>query len=140
MERDLPKGEYIALTIIVVGLLWTATVPFNLLPGQTPFFPTTTRDSDVRTVRVKARAEELGGFRPDKITVEKGQKVRLVVYSEDVTHGLKIENYPVELVVRPGEEESITFEADKAGDFEFKCTVYCSPLHPWMNGTLHVER
>ena len=87
-------------------------------------------------------------FVPDVIEVKQGQVVRIDFQPTDnglgVGHGLAVDGYDKAvfingaLVQRP---KSVTFIADKAGEFTFYCASQCStgPLHPNMNGTLIVE-
>jgi cytochrome c oxidase subunit 2 len=78
-------------------------------------------------------------FDPNVITVKKGEKVRLLVTSTDRDHGIKIEGYDINQVVKKGQTATIEFTADKAGTFEFKCSVYCGMGHRRMKGKLVVE-
>ena len=87
-------------------------------------------------------------YLPDVIRVQQGQIVRVDFQPTDnglgVGHGFAIDGYDQAafingaLVQRP---KSVTFLADKAGEFTFYCASQCStgPLHPNMNGTLVVE-
>jgi len=78
-------------------------------------------------------------FDPSVITVKKGEKVRLLITSTDREHGIKIEGYDINQVLKKGETETIEFTADKAGTFVFKCSVYCGRGHGKMKGKLVVE-
>ncbi len=68
-------------------------------------------------------------FEPSEIVVKKGQKVTLIVSSADVYHGFMIEAYGINEVIPPSGTVKITFVADKAGTFEYRCSVYCG--EPW---------
>ena len=78
-------------------------------------------------------------FDPAVITVKKGDKVRLVITATDRKHGIKIEGYDIDQVLNTGDPTTIEFTADKAGTFEFKCSVYCGMGHRKMKGKLVVE-
>jgi cytochrome c oxidase subunit II len=78
-------------------------------------------------------------FDPGVITVKKGEKVRLLITATDREHGIKIEGYDINQVLKKGVIETIEFTADKAGTFEFKCSVYCGLGHRKMKGKLVVE-
>lgn len=87
-------------------------------------------------------------FVPDVLTVQQGQVVRIDFQPTDnglgVGHGFAIDGYDRvafingALVQRP---KSVTFVADKAGNFVFYCASQCSTgaLHPAMKGMLVVE-
>jgi cytochrome c oxidase subunit 2 len=78
-------------------------------------------------------------FDPAVITVKKGDKVRLIVTATDRRHGINIDGYDIDQTLKPGEPTTIEFTADKAGTFEFKCSVYCGMGHQKMKGKLIVE-
>ena len=77
-------------------------------------------------------------FDPSAITVKKGEKVRLIITATDRDHGIKIEGYDINQELKKGDPTTIEFTADKAGTFEFKCSVYCGPGHRKMKGKLVV--
>jgi|GEM_PF-909755 cytochrome c oxidase subunit 2 len=78
-------------------------------------------------------------FTPKTITVTKGDKVKLTVTSLDVSHGLKIPEFDVNVQVEKDETKSVEFVADKAGTFTFSCSVVCGSGHGDMQGTLIVN-
>lgn len=78
-------------------------------------------------------------FDPSVITVKKGEKVRLIITTADHDHGFKLDAFDINQVLKKGETEIIEFTADKAGTFEFKCSVYCGKGHRKMKGKLVVE-
>jgi cytochrome c oxidase subunit 2 len=78
-------------------------------------------------------------FDPSVITVKKGEKVRLFITAVDRDHGIKIQGYDIDQVLKKGSTATIEFTADKAGTFEFKCSVYCGHGHGKMKGKLIVE-
>ena len=58
----------------------------------------------------------------------------------DVPHGFAIKNANnAEILVMPGETQTLKFKADKAGIFPFYCTDFCSALHQEMQGYLRVS-
>lgn len=79
-------------------------------------------------------------FDPNVITVKKGEKVRLLITATDRDHGIKIEGYDIDQLLKKGETATIEFTADKAGTFVFKCSVFCGKGHGKMKGKLVVEQ
>lgn len=73
-------------------------------------------------------------FDPDPIVVRFGERIRIVVRSLDVPHGLYIPDFKINLLIRPGEVKSIEFPADKIGVFEASCSLYCGIGHMEMKG------
>lgn len=78
-------------------------------------------------------------FTPDKITVNRGDVVRIVLTSKDVGHGLKIKEYGVDIHVKGKATGSAEFLADKAGKFNYFCSVFCGIGHMGMKGELTVK-
>lgn len=78
-------------------------------------------------------------FTPALITVNKNDIVRLIVTSSDVTHGVYIKDYHINVPIEKGEKKVIEFVADKVGKFTIMCSVYCGPGHHQMKATLVVK-
>jgi cytochrome c oxidase subunit 2 len=79
------------------------------------------------------------GFSPDPLVVKKDDIVMMEITSRDVTHGMYIKEYGINLSVKKGEVKKIEFLADKTGKFDIICSVYCGPGHSEMKGALIVE-
>ena len=78
-------------------------------------------------------------FSPTKIIVKKGDMVKITFKDDDGFHDLKIDGYNVTTQrVNTGGESSVQFVADKAGSFEYYCSVD-SHREKGMKGTLVVE-
>lgn len=69
---------------------------------------------------------EAGSFyyKPNVINAKKGEKIKLVMKSMDMMHNFNIEELNVHSpLVKSGETNSVVFVADKAGTFEFYCSI-----------------
>ena len=77
-------------------------------------------------------------FDPSYIEVNKGDKVILNVQSIDVVHGIRISEFGVNAFLEPGETVKVEFIANKQGEFDFFCNVYCGNGHNNMRGRLIV--
>lgn len=87
-------------------------------------------------------------YSPDVIEVHKGDTVIIHALSKDVPHSLTLPEFfdedrengtgGINVLLMPGEEEVITFIADKKGEFRFGCDVVCGSGHTSMHGTLKV--
>lgn len=80
------------------------------------------------------------GYLPDPILAKKGDTVRIYTTSRDVPHGIVIKEYAIHAVVRKGQTKIIQFKANKAGEFDIICSVYCGIGHPNMKGKLIVHK
>jgi cytochrome c oxidase subunit 2 len=69
-----------------------------------------------------------------EIHVKKGDKVKITLKSDDGGHGFTIPDYNVTI----NGNGSAEFTADKAGTFEYHCSVMCGTGHMQMKGTLIV--
>ncbi len=94
-------------------------------------------ENGIRIIEVRASRYK---FEPDPIVVKLGEKIRLVVTSLDVAHGIAISEFKVNLSVPAGKKESIEFVADKQGAFHAYCSVYCGPGHGHMHGSFIVKQ
>ena len=81
------------------------------------------------------------GFDPPTIEVNAGDKVRIILTSDDIPHGLAINEFMVNKRVDPSPVEPtvIEFLADKRGEFTFYCSVPCGDGHIDMKGKLIVR-
>ncbi len=81
-------------------------------------------------------------FAPAEVTVKKGQPVRLLITSQDVTHGFLLEGAtanPINVTLRPGKTTTVEFTPENVGRFIFSCSVLCGRGHNDMTGFLTVE-
>lgn len=99
------------------------------------------RISKFFTVELIARAPDNGNWYPREIKVPYGEDVKIFIRNiETVSHGFTIPGYKVGVEeIKAGNVKVVQFKADKKGTFPFMCTVWCSPRHMEMNGTLIVE-
>lgn len=88
-----------------------------------------------RTIRIEAGRF---AFAPAQVQVNPGDRVTLEVRAQDVSHGIHIDGYNLEVAAEPGRTARLTFVADRPGTFRLRCSVTCGPLHPFMIGKLAV--
>lgn len=88
-----------------------------------------------RVIDVHASSFE---YQPGTVRVNPGDKVTLELSSTDVTHGIYIDGYNLEVIAEPGQPQQLSFVAEKAGSFRLRCSVTCGSLHPFMIGKLQV--
>lgn len=77
-------------------------------------------------------------YTPNIIMVNMGDKVKIRLISEDVTHGIFIDGYGAETRAYPGQDGNSSFVANRPGRFTFRCSVTCGEFHPYMVGYLVV--
>jgi cytochrome c oxidase subunit 2 len=91
---------------------------------------------DVAVVEITAKRF---AFSPDKITLKKGQTVRLRVHSEDVTHGFFLRPLKLDEEIPAGQTTEVTLTPQTAGTFMIICDHFCGANHGNMNMTIVVE-
>lgn len=120
----------------------TCTLAGALLPGM--------GRPGVRTFHVVARKYS---YNPHRIEVNRGDRLVIYLKSKDVTHGFYVDGYDVDARIRPDAKllvghpstgdvlkpaPYVTFVADRAGKFRYRCSQTCGFMHPFMIGELVV--
>lgn len=123
------------LAIAVVLLLLTA-FPASLFAYQGWL----TNEPGVRVITLTGYAPGSGGWDPDTVKVNIGERVRLRIASNDVVHGFAIPALGIEVQeILPGHVQVVEFVASRAGRFPFTCTRWCSVDHWRMRGVIEVS-
>ena len=78
-------------------------------------------------------------FSPDKVTLKKGQTVKLRLHSEDVTHGFFLRPLKLDEEIPAGKTVEVTVTPQVAGTFTTICDHFCGVNHGNMNMTIVVE-
>lgn len=94
-------------------------------------------DGKIKEIRLEAFQF---GFSPNPVVVEKGDIVKLEITSRDVPHGVYIKEYNINVPVKKGEIKRVEFFADKEGEFNIQCSVFCGSGHSNMKGRLVVTK
>ncbi len=120
------------LLVILVGLLvavWAARAGLFASPSAT----------NERVIALTAAAPESGGWQPETVRVALGERLRFRIAGADVVHGFAIGQTDIPPVtVEPGRVAEFVFTPPAPGRYTFYCTVWCSPNHWRMRGTLEV--
>jgi cytochrome c oxidase subunit 2 len=101
-------------------------------PAAAPSSSAQQSSSGVAEIKLTATNYE---FDQKEIHVKKGDKVKLTLDSKQGMHGIAIADFNVDLK----QSGSVEFVADKAGTFEYICSVMCGAGHMEMKGKLIVE-
>jgi cytochrome c oxidase subunit 2 len=98
--------------------------------------PLAAGDRPTQTISITAQRFS---FTPSEITLKKGQPVKLVIETKDVTHGLVIEGLGIRSnEIKKGQVAEVTFSPDAVGTFEGKCAHFCGKGHGSMKITVRV--
>jgi cytochrome c oxidase subunit II len=107
-----------------------------LLPALVVTARASNGSEEPRAVAITAKRFE---FVPSTITLKKGETVKLVVTSEDVTHGFFLRPLKIDTDLVPGETQQITVTPQSAGTFTAICHHFCGAGHGNMKLTVVVE-
>jgi len=91
---------------------------------------------DVPVVEITAKRF---AFSPDKITLKRGQTVKLRLHSEDVTHGFFLRPLKLDEEIPAGQTVDVTVTPQSAGTFTTICDHFCGANHGNMAMTIVVE-
>lgn len=133
---EMRRGDHLPFNPAVIKAV-SFTVA-GQMPSPSTIPPPNTTNSTVSVKEFNITAKQFS-FEPNTITVNKGDTVRINARSTDVTHGLAIAQYDVDMQLAPGQTQTTTFTADTAGNFSFICSVFCGSGHGSMRGTLVVQ-
>ena len=78
-------------------------------------------------------------YSPERIEVTQDDLVKLTVRSEDVAHSFTIDEYRIVRRVAAGGTTTFEFRADRAGTFNYYCSLTSEPGHATMKGQLVVR-
>ena len=113
-----------------------ASAPVEVKTVQEPVSQTVTVASKVKGFTISAGSYF---FNPKVMAVNKGDTVRITLINSGGFHDLKIDEFGVATKqLQNGQSDTVTFVADKAGSFEYYCSVG-SHRAMGMKGTLTVK-
>jgi cytochrome c oxidase subunit 2 len=77
-------------------------------------------------------------FSPSEVTIKKGDTVKLVLISDDVTHSLVVDGLRVNEEIKKGQPSEVTLSPSSTGDFKGRCGHFCGSGHARMVFVVHV--
>src|SRR5579862_1874497 len=67
------------------------------------------------------------GFRPEVLTVRRGETLRILVTTADVEHCFALDAFRIEKRILPGKTVQVDVTPDKSGSFPFHCCLEEGP-------------
>ena len=108
-------------------------------PGNSAAEQATAASTDQPATEIEIAAGRFS-FAPDAIEVQEGERVRLIVRSVDVAHGISIPSLGIQQQIPAGGEPVvIEFVASEPGTHLFSCSVYCGVDHGRMSGAITIR-
>jgi nitrite reductase (NO-forming) len=142
----------IVLIVLAAGGYWWYTMSYPAPSGSATNVPVTTAAPDATTSPATGADTSTGttksltvsasefAFTPSTLTVNKGDTVTVTFTNAGkYPHNFTVSDLNVaSKTIQPGESDTVTFTADKAGSFQYICSV---PTHKdkGMVGTLTVQ-
>lgn len=141
----------ILLTAIMVGLLATYAIKYNMHPPSN----VETIDSSRLHLSEEFNEENLGvkaegdgvvvtmvaaryGFNPRRIEIPVDTPVKLRIASADVLHGLHVPGSNMATMVVPGYVSEVNTRFSRTGEYSLLCNEYCGLGHDHMWSRLFV--
>ena len=129
----LPKATAIKATATNTPSLETPNAP-----GPAPASTQAPLSTPIGHIREFSIVSKQFTYEPSTITVNKGDKVVLTLTTADVAHGFSLPDFGIDQRIEPGATATVTFVADKAGTFTWRCNIPCGAGHQHMTGKLVV--
>ncbi|KXK31935.1 MAG: hypothetical protein UZ01_00724 [Candidatus Brocadia sinica] len=130
MKKGNVAMKSIIVLVIVIALSGCAAVKKDKALESMPY------DAPVQKISMTAKRFE---FTPEVIQVKQGTHVILEIESLDVTHGFKIEQYGILVIIPEKGRATVEFYAKEPGTYPFQCSHFCGAGHFGMNGKIVVE-
>ena len=113
-----------------------ATASLSLSAADNPNSVPNSMPNSVRTIQIHAKRYQ---FEPSIVTLKRGKTVKLLLTSEDRTHGFMVKPLGVDTDIEPGKTTEITIRPEKAGTYTTICDHYCGLGHNGMKMKIVVE-
>jgi len=111
-------------------------VVFSVVAGIASSAAPTQAADGIRTVNITAKRFS---FEPAEVTLKKGEPVKLVLKSEDVTHGIFVRPLKLDQDIPAGKTVEVTITPQTAGKFTAICDHFCGAGHGNMKMTFIVQ-
>ena len=139
----LPFGILVAILVTVFGVgMHVPSTHSQIDPRQVATTPPFDQPGVVETGHLEYEARMIArtwSFDPAEIRVPVGAEVTFVVASQDLVHGMLIEEPNINVMLIPGEVARVTATFDKVGEFPIICHEYCGVAHQTMWARVVVE-
>ncbi len=126
------RTTVLSFLLVLVALMYTMSAAFAADMPK-PYVA----DPKAKEVTIDMKAYRYA-YDPGDITVYEGQKITLNITALDHKHGFKLDAFNINATLPQGEVTTVTFVADKVGEFPFHCSVFCGPGHFNMKGMITV--
>ncbi len=133
---------------LILEITWSTIPLFVMMTffiwGAVIFFQERTPPADATEVYVVAKQwmwkiEHMEGQREiNELHVPTGQKIKLIMTSQDVIHSFFVPAFRLKQDVLPGRYTTLWFKATRPGRYHLFCAEYCGTMHSGMGGDIVV--
>ena len=113
----------ISFTVVLIALLggFFFYRNYQSKARELPLISEAPAAQEARVIEVEAGSFY---FTPNLIRVKKGEKIKLILKANDLMHDFNIDELGVKVpVTKAGNSSIVEFTADKAGEFEYYCSI-----------------
>ena len=136
------KKSYLFLAIVAIAAVFALSAcgsnnnnnANNAAGSPSASAPSSSAAAGGQTQNITIQAKSFE-FTPNDIQVHVGDTVNFTLQNTDGNHGFEIPDMNVNL--KNGESATVTF--DKAGTYDFNCSIQCGSGHDNMTGTITVS-
>lgn len=144
-HREVPQryrrsymGEALLIVITVIIItLFTGGIAYGVQSMSVGAKETVNEGVLVDGVREFRILASQWDFEPAKIKLNPGETVRFIVTSDDITHGLAINEVGINLALPPGKEmvkEVVVPSDTPSATYTMYCSIFCGIGHSYMKG------
>ncbi len=130
MKNVIRIGTFV-LASGALGMLLATAAPPLYAAGNSNSVP-----DSVQTIQIHAKRYQ---FEPSIVTLKRGETVKLLLTSEDRTHGFLVKPLGIDTDIEPGKTTEITIRPEKVGTYNTICDHYCGLGHNGMKMKIVVE-
>jgi cytochrome c oxidase subunit 2 len=156
LHVDFFEGTWMRISAVVIAVFFIAVVisafavgfqlpgvyeridPTTLYDEGSPWADPGLRELAPGKYELYIRAQ-IWSFTPNIVRVPAGSEVTFYVTSADVQHGFKLQDTNINMMILPGQVNTLTAKFKNPGTYDFVCHEYCGQLHHTMYGQLIVE-
>ncbi len=139
----LPFGILVAILVTVFGVgIHVPTAVSRIDPKEAATTAPFDELGVVQTGHMQYEVRMLArtwSFDPAEIRVPEGAEVTFIVTSQDLVHGMLIDDPNVNIMLIPGEVARVKAKFDRAGEYPIICHEYCGIAHQTMWARVIVE-
>lgn len=142
MNKNILLGVAVLVVVALGGWWWMngrASAPTSVTVPEATMAPVATTSATTGTVKEITVNGSAFKFDPATLTLNKGDRVKLTFVNQGGSHDFVIDELGVKTpVINAGQTAVVEFMADKAGTFEYYCSVG-NHRAMGMKGTLTVQ-